>query len=490
MSKKSKLQKQKSQQHKQVAQQKKDTAAILAEHHKNPPPDFELQVGDNNQEILNGDIQVRWCITEELIDALNESNVVDPHILLISAQKGSRQEMQRQLIPLTQLKTFVRCTKAGDVILHAWIINAVGGRKEINKKFMRKLHGDFATDMLDYAGEGYTAGREIAKYTSLPVVIPAGVFGKEPGPRMKRFVNMWHSNKAVDECNYRQRLIIACTIKWEAMIVYALVAMTLRLMLSFFVAGCGYRKNVNWNLVLQVFEFDAADIFSDEYGGNWLANDYLPKITHKHTDGYSTLNQYFFSFVPLIPSVVAFIYSIIYMGSDLDSVDSVVLTSLTVIALVKIGVVVDVLASLILWAAHTTMWDRLDKYIKYIDRLLCKRQNLGWRIVNTIGIVGLVMMFGYVAYVMWSMIQWAVLLVGSLALLFVFMYAMLTLFYKFFTIDEKHNNINDVKELLCNDCDGAVLKGESRIVPFPSRQRRIKLLYLETKNKVCKPMQQ
>lgn len=482
------LHKKKSKQHKDLAKVKRDTTAVLTELEKNPLPDFELQVGDKNQEILNGDIQVRWCITEELIDILNDTGVIDPHILLISAAKGDCSEMSRQLIPLTQLKTFVRCTKAGDVTLHAWIINGSDGRKAINKKFLRKVVGRYDTDMLGYTGEGYTSGYEVAKYTSLPVVIPAGVFGKEPSPRMKKFANLWHSSKTVDECNYRQRLIVAFTIKWEAMIVYAIIAMVVRSALALFVAGIGYRKNVNWSIVLQVFEYDMADIFGDEYGGQFIDNDYIPRRTI--TTGYNGTSQYFASFVPLMPTFVAVILLIVMGVSNHDLfADDVILTCIILMLMVKITVGCDIIVAFALWCRHTSTWTHIDTMMVRIAIQLSRGNGLGWRIVNTIIYTTITILVLVGVYVYFDILQWTFLTFGTLIGTFLVGWMGLVFFSKLFTIDEKHNNINDVKELLCNDCDTAVLNGENRVVPFPSRQRRIKLFYLETKNKVCKPMQ-
>lgn len=489
MSQKTKRQKLKHHKNKAAAQSKKDDAAIVKELKVNPPTDFELQVGDGKtNEILNGDIQVRWCITDELIDALNDADVSDPHILLISTRKGGCNEMSRQLIPLTQLKTFVRCTNAGEVMLHAWIIDGSQGRKHINKKFMRRIGGSYDTDMLSYTGEAFTQGVELAKYASLLVTIPAGVFGKEPGPRMKWFVNLWHSSKIVDECNYRQRLILAFTLKWEVMIAYVIIASLFRIFVSLFVAGIGYHKNVNWRIVLQVFDFGISDIFSDQYHNNWFLNDFMPsRVVSK---GYDGLTQRFVTFVPLIPSVVAVIYLLIYMGSNLTSfADHVVLLCLTLITMVKLTVAVDVIITLILWSAHTTLWDRVGSLWSFIDEWLSKRNYLGWNIIRVVGGFGVVASVAFIFYIYWEGLQWAAVVIGGFILVLAIMRVVLAIFYKFFTIDEKHNNINDVRELLCNDCDTAVLKGENRIVPFPSRQRRIKLLYLETKNKICKPMQ-
>ena len=110
---------------------------------------FELIVGDETGEIMNGDIPVRWCVTPELVKELEDNNIVDPHVLLVSAtQKG--QEMQRQLVPITELMTYVRFTKAGDQNLFGFIVDGAKGRKKLHNLYLRKISGSFYTDVIYY----------------------------------------------------------------------------------------------------------------------------------------------------------------------------------------------------------------------------------------------------------------------------------------------------------------------------------------------------
>lgn len=491
MSEKSKRQKKKHELHKADAQNKKDVAAIKQELEENPLPDFELQVGDDDtNEILNGDVQVRWCITEDLIEVLNASNVKDPHILIVSTQTKSRVEMSRQLLPVTQLKTFVRCTKAGAVNIHAWIIDGSAGRKEIRRKFMRKVDGSYNTDMLDYSGDNYNcSGAEVAKYTVAPVVIPAGVFGKEPGPRMKKFVNYWHSSKVVDECNYRQRKIIAFTVKWEAMLVVAFMSLILRLVGAGVLVATGFRKNVEWSHIPKLWYWNIDQCFSSNYN-NWWDNDYIPSMKQKDANGYD-INRRFVSLLPLMPAIVLLSFGITTLTCDSWLfADTIINTCKLLLALTTTTVIVDILVTLLIWSLNTSLWGWFSKQLDKIHKLLLARDGLGMKVLNGIVLIFAVLIGGALIYAFWAKLQWAFAALGILLAAGGFLMALMVVFYKLFTIDEAHNNINDVRELLCNDCDTAVKLGEARVQPFPSRQRRIKLLYLETKNKICKPMQQ
>jgi len=491
MSKKSIQQKKKHEQNKHAAQDKKDIAAIKQELDINPLPDFELQVGDDiTNEILNGDVQVRWCITEELIDVLNESGVKDPHILLISTKTGSRAEMSRQLLPVTQLKTFVRCTKAGQVNIHAWIIDGSEGRKELRRKYLRKVDGSYSTDLLDYNGTVYLhLNSGVAKYTVAEVVIPEGVFGKEPGPRMKAFVNLWHSSKVVDECNYRQRKIIAFTLKWEAMIIFTLLSLTFRLLWATILIACGFRRMVNWTYIPNVFYWNVADCFTDRYQ-SWWDNDYIVSMKMNDEQGMNFTRR-FVTFVPLAPAVQVIMFTLICMfSSNWVFVDEFITLFKILIALTTISVIIDVCVTIFIWSFNTPLWNWLSKQFDKVYKILQLRDELGLRILNVIGTMAAVAIVALIIYLFWDKAQWILAFFGVLIAGMGVFYGMLIVFYKMFTIDEAHNNINDVRELLCNDCDTAVKMGEPRVLPFPSRQRRIKLLYLETKNKICKPMQQ
>ena len=124
--------------------------------------------------------------------------------------------MDRQLIPITELMTYVRFTKAGEQQLYGFIIDGEKGRTWIHKMYLRKMGGRYDTQiMFNYTNEPHSDLPWEYTRTEVNVEIPEGVFGKEPGPWMKRFVNLWHnsSGRVVDQCHYRQRLWLAFTLK-------------------------------------------------------------------------------------------------------------------------------------------------------------------------------------------------------------------------------------------------------------------------------------
>ena len=75
---------------------------------------FELTIG-GPEGIDNADVPVRWCITPRFIDKMEEDGVKDPHILLVSFNPITNEEVSRTLTPLAELMTYVRFYQAGRI---------------------------------------------------------------------------------------------------------------------------------------------------------------------------------------------------------------------------------------------------------------------------------------------------------------------------------------------------------------------------------------
>jgi hypothetical protein len=175
-------------------------------------PEFELIVGEANGEIHNADIPVRWCVTPTLVKQMEDAGIIDPHVLILTATK-SGQEIQRQVVPITELMTYARFTKAGDMRIYGWIVNGKMGRKKLHKNLTRKVSGRYETTLVDtWDGTPYEKIGDLSyAHVSMHVEIPTGVFGKEPSPWVKWFSNLWHESRTADQCHFRRRMIFAFT---------------------------------------------------------------------------------------------------------------------------------------------------------------------------------------------------------------------------------------------------------------------------------------
>jgi hypothetical protein len=470
MSKKTIERKKKHQQLKTNHKLKEITKKAKQELIDNPIPDFVLFFGDENNKILNGDVRVQWCLSDSLIEALNNSGIKDPHILLIATKKGSGKEMSRQLITITQLRTYVRCTKAGDITIHAWIIDGATGRRNIFDKYISKINGDCATTMVNtYDGSTLVTQKEIAHSTSENITIPPSCFGKEPNPKLKKFANLWHPSTIVDDCSFRKRLILAFALKWEAIILYTIFMVWFRLLIFVILITWGYRRIItNWKGFYKVFSLSISELLTRNYDPI-LCNDYT---IHKSfgVEKKTTIN--FITFIPFTPMFVLVLGFLSWVALD-KVLDINVIITLSEVLSIFVGLCFGIdIGQLIRYKLNNT------NIISNISNLLNTKHDKQ----NTIVIVSILLLIIYAAPIHLLRVMFVIICICIILIV------LSSAWIKYVINTEIHNNISDVQELKCDDCESIEFGHTAR--PDTSKVKRpLKLIYLETKNKMCKPMQ-
>lgn len=451
--------------------------------HKLP---FELIVGDETGEIMNGDVPVRWCVTPELVKQLEDDKIIDPHILLVTATEAGGYEMQRQLVPVSELMTYVRFTKAGTMKLYGFVIDGAAGRKDLYSRYNRKSCGDYDTTiMFPYTGKPHDDLFGEYTRTEVTVEIPAGVFGKEPGPWMKWFVNLWHNNsgRVVDQCHFRQRAGLAFTLKWIPVLIWTTFLITMRVLLTGAVALAGYYKNVNFWRSFRPFKYSNVD-FHLVPDLDLSDNFFLRKRKYVYPSGYEEMITMWFlmPFNPLLLTVQAII--IIPTNADFFVAMAIVTGILSTVAIVyDLGVV------FLKWLTTTTIFekfsDRINNNVKslvdYFDT------NNRWRYLKWAAFALLATMIGTVAAVFVTVGMFLIPVTIVCVLFYKYGESMLTLFENMYTVAPENNDYTEIRELLCPK-DELNLKADVHFIP--SKQRTVRLWYLDMKNKVCKPMQQ
>ena len=84
--------------------------------------EFKLIVGENDGTISNADIKVRWCVPPNLMSSLQDKSSKSVFVLL-SCITADGVEMSRKLVPISDLSTYVRFTRAGHGhVINAWIL--------------------------------------------------------------------------------------------------------------------------------------------------------------------------------------------------------------------------------------------------------------------------------------------------------------------------------------------------------------------------------
>jgi len=249
---------------------------------------LELKVA--NRDITSGSIAVAWCVDEETIKLLSEENVLEPQVVIVvvpTANYHPRREY-RKVVPLQDLMTYLEFRSSGENQIWAFI--SPKDKKAVRNEFLTKESGQYKTDILDidgkewglnFAGKYVTAADGVTqdyvrspKFPAEPVTVnvPTGVFAKEPAKWEKIWVNHWFRDKAIDQCDYRRRRLLAYTLQPIVMLLDVLVY---RLLLA--IIAVSYLSR---GLCLKYFlhpltysVWDAADLLK---GGTW-AIAHLPE---------------------------------------------------------------------------------------------------------------------------------------------------------------------------------------------------------------------
>jgi len=451
--------------------------------------EFELIVGEAGGEIHNADIPVRWCVTPSMVKNMEDAGIVDPHVLLLTATKDGT-EIQRQVIPITELMTYARYVKSGNMKLYGWIVDGKMGRKKLHQTLTRMVHGRYNTTLIDWDGNSYADIENISyAHVAMDIEIPDGVFGKEPNAWVKWFSNLWHEARTVDQCHFRRRMILAFTLKWIPVLAFVIVSSGFRLLVAAFLCLIGYHKWVaNPKYIFRPFDAEFNNVFELEPSvkniflftrktkyKKWNSDD----VTQSHITG--------FSFMPFIPLLI---FSLLLLTKTAS--EALVGTGYIMATILTVAVTFDILVAGVIWFQYTTLFSalrtRLHSAWKTFDTYLTKTN--GWKKMKVAGIVAIValaiafainnttlfLLFGKLLLIIVAVMVPLVLLgMGSMWLMNRFMFG-----------DLEGADYTEIRELLCPKDEENKIASYSAI---PKKQRSLRLWYLDTKNKVCKPMQ-
>jgi hypothetical protein len=188
----------------------------------------------------------------------------------------------------------------------------------------------------------------------------------------------------------------------------------------------------------------------------------------------TTIN--FITFIPFTPMIVLALGFISWVALGKVNDINVIITLSEVLSLfVGLCFGIDI-GQLIRYNLNKT------NILSNISNLLNIKYSKHWKIVNAIVIVSVLLLLTYAAPI--HLLRVIFVIICLCIILIMLSYAWVT-----YTINtEIHNNISDVQELKCDDCES--IEFGHIVRPDISKVKRpLKLFYLETKNKMCKPMQ-
>ena len=208
-------------------------------------------------------VPVRWCISKELHESINEENIDKPFILFVVIDEQGYETRSRTLAPLSQGMTFVRFTKAGIHKLKAFILHSDdvvrGGYKALRNNLVKDAyHGreynkwtptisySMSTDLWGATSPDFRINSSIPILTNgeshTIVEIPKEAFGKPYPEWLSNAMNIWYTNAPVDNCDQRKRLINLVTWKAPLLAVIGVVWYMLQFIYVTFLYSLGYTK--------------------------------------------------------------------------------------------------------------------------------------------------------------------------------------------------------------------------------------------------------
>lgn len=227
------------------------------------PPEngFTLIIGPDNGIIDNADVRVRWCITPELTKYLESKDVRNPHVVLATYTPDGKHEW-RGVFPLNELMSFARFYKAGKMNITAFIVDLTedtSTKRGLRLKWTKHDYEGF-NHGIQHGGSCYRKvddGYDILAATEDTAIIPEGVFSKEPPAWLDWFVNVWHGkHKNDDGCEFRRRAMLAFSVKWIFMAVWAVTVMFSSALFVALLYGAGLKVWIN-NIRAILYPFDS-----------------------------------------------------------------------------------------------------------------------------------------------------------------------------------------------------------------------------------------
>jgi len=194
-----------------------------------PLPLLTLTTDADAKGQVDSRILVRWCVSKQLIEKVQEAGFTNPQLVLVVRAKryeslGGMEfdeyvDKDHIVVPLTQEMAYVRFTRSGKNEIVPVIVN-VGDRydaRALGK--LRNGHNIYGTVIdeqgkLDYSVRPNETRRVQLKSFStnfkLEVNVPKEMFAPEPSARKKAFIGRFFRDpKGSEQCDNRKRFLIS-----------------------------------------------------------------------------------------------------------------------------------------------------------------------------------------------------------------------------------------------------------------------------------------
>ena len=176
---------------------------------------IDLVIGNSDNVIDNASIPVRWCLSDDLIETVNNSDS-KPKIVIIVTYKQDlydRKE-ERHIFDLNQVMAYIPLSKAGNVTITAHFFLVQSEAKKFTElvlekdKYNRTKYEFKMNNLTSWDSYLSLMYKHIESSIDYNYEVPDSVFGKLPHPTILKLINRYQTNTLIDECDLRRRYLI------------------------------------------------------------------------------------------------------------------------------------------------------------------------------------------------------------------------------------------------------------------------------------------
>lgn len=238
---------------------------------------MKIYIGSGS-EIQGTSVPVRWCLSKDELNKLNEARKEVFLLLLVVSDTGGERSETRYFIPIKQMMEYVNFYTPGKNKIFAMVAE----RKD-REYFLHKYGIYYSNSLYNYYGKNLHPsylknyydlyGIEVCE---LEVNVPKEVFAKEPPAWEKKWVNLFLGWELLNQCDYRKKQIFAYSFQLIFFLpilgsIELAVGLIISALLLFGTKGIGFRK------IIRPFSESFSSIW-DETKGSIFGRRFIPRL--------------------------------------------------------------------------------------------------------------------------------------------------------------------------------------------------------------------
>ena len=294
-----------------------------------------MKLVTNSQKLGRAVIPLRWCLVPEEIAFLREQRIENPHLFLVIV--NNKKEVDRQLIPIGKMMTYLSFRHPGENTVFATIVWRVLNYRSLKSRYLGKNYsGDYFILPYD-SDENTLAGTDGYGLDAITVNVSPEFFSPEPKPWEKWWVNLWwFETKPKDQCQFKKRRFLAYSIQPIAVLVFIVVIVLFRFLTALWWLGVRTRAPVKLSAIVHPFRYTSYDVW-------YAANDYYGGRDFYKMDKNKKLRPMFLlAFKPylilLVAAILFLVDTLLVPGYDVPMLWKYLLLSVVTIAVLTVTV--------------------------------------------------------------------------------------------------------------------------------------------------------